>query len=473
MSLNIRLYEKELLNLNIDESLNRKIIQNENKLLSLFIEPKKKREYHSIDQKAINRGRNKNIKKKYIKKKNNINITSTYCNSFDDNDSETNKNTSQLLSPRSKISLNYYDYDKSPKSQRNVIKVNQKVKTFKNKSNKSTRSNFSAPKYKNNISKNINRRINKKNPKKQISNYSVKKHSNNLNNSNTHVRYNTIDFASKNDRCFSPPPKNINVDDMMVRFKMGEDKKKEWIESQKKKKEEEERKLCSYAPKINKNSKKINLKFKDDFLGRQKLKDEQKKKKEEKLIAFLNKKKEDEINKSNILLKKKNIKSKGVSMEKNKKVKIDNAINKLYQWDEKRKEKINERRKKNKETIERNKHIPQINKRSASMAELKNKKYSNKSTFDRLAQLDPEQVEKRRLLVQLYTPSFRPNIRTQKVQAEEDKEVFVKKGEKEDTKRQKDDETNGIISLSNQYLSDDDIQELYRSTIFQKRKSNN
>jgi len=70
MSLNISLYEKELLNLNIDESLNRKIIQNENKLLSLFIEPKKKKEYHSIDQNAIKRGRrNINIKKKNIKKK--------------------------------------------------------------------------------------------------------------------------------------------------------------------------------------------------------------------------------------------------------------------------------------------------------------------------------------------------------------------------------------------------------------------
>ena len=244
----------------------------------------------------------------------------------------------------------------------------------------------------------------------------------------------------------------------------------QWIESQKKKKEEEERKLCSYAPKINKNSKKINLKFKDDFLGRQKLKDEQKKKKEEKLIAFLNKKKEEEINKSNILLKKKNTKSKGVSMEKNKKLKIDNAINKLYQWDEKRKEKISERRKKNKETIEGNKHIPTINKRSASMAELKNKKYSNKSAFDRLSKLDPEQVEKKRLLVQLYTPSFQPNIRVQKAKIEEDKEVFVKKGERQDTKKQKDNQTNGIINLSNQYLSDDDIQELYRSTIFQKKK---
>jgi len=471
MSLNISLYEKELLNLNIDESLNRKIIQNENKLLSLFIEPKKKKEYHSIDQNAIKRGRrNINIKKKNIKKKNNINITSTYCNSLDDNDSENNKNSSQILSPRSKMSLNYYDYDKSPKSQRNIIKVNQKLKTFKNKLNKSNRSNFSAPKYKPNFNNNINKRINKKNPKKQISNYSAKKHNNNLNNSNANVRYNTIDFVSKNDRCSSHPQKNINVDEMMIRFKMGENKKKEWIESQKKKKEEEERKLCSYAPKINKNSKKMNLKFKDDFLGRQKLKDEQKKKKEEKLIAFLNKKKEEEINKSNILLKKKNTKSKGVSMEKNKKLKIDNAINKLYQWDEKRKEKISERRKKNKETIEGNKHIPTINKRSASMAELKNKKYSNKSAFDRLSKLDPEQVEKKRLLVQLYTPSFQPNIRVQKAKIEEDKEVFVKKGERQDTKKQKDNQTNGIINLSNQYLSDDDIQELYRSTIFQKKK---
>ena len=31
-------------------------------------------------------------------------------------------------------------------------------------------------------------------------------------------------------------------------------------------------------------------------------------------------------------------------------------------------------------------------------------------------------------------------------------------------------ETKGIITLSNQYLNDEDIQELYRNAVFQNRK---
>ena len=68
----------------------------------------------------------------------------------------------------------------------------------------------------------------------------------------------------------------MNLEEMIGRFKKSENKKKEWVENQKKKKEEEEKKLCSHKPKMDKNSIKINLKIKDDFLERQKIKDEQK-----------------------------------------------------------------------------------------------------------------------------------------------------------------------------------------------------
>lgn len=464
MSLNIRSYQKELLNLKIDDSLNRKLIQNENKLLSLFVVPEKNKEFHSIDQKAIN-GRHIIIKRKASNKNKNINIkkkhlTKAYSTYTEDNDSLPQ------FSPRSNLS-SYYDYDKSPrspKSPRGIIKVNQNHAKIKKKSNKSVFS--STPKY--NQKLNINKKRNKYKNKQKTAVINNKKHyDNNLNSSSTYLNNDTMDWGTKSERYFSPSPKSVNIEEMMIRFKIDEEKKKEWIENQRKKKEEEERRICSYAPKINKKSKKINLKFKDDFFGRQKLKDEQKKKKEEKLIAFLNKKKEDEINKSKMLPKKRNI-NRVKSVEKDKKSKITKTIDKLYEWDVKRKEKINEQRKKDNEKIAKNTHIPKINKRSSSMANLKNQKYSNITIFDRLAKVDPETAQKKKLLVELYTPTFRPNISVQRVHHEENKDIQIKKDNNESDIKPM--ETKGIISLSNQYLNDDDIQELYRNAVFQNRK---
>ncbi len=91
-----------------------------------------------------------------------------------------------------------------------------------------------------------------------------------------------------------------------------------------------------------------------------------------------------------------------------------NSINKLFEWDLKRKEKINQKRKKKIEKIKENKHIPKINKRSASMAELKKSKSNARNIFDKLAKLDSVALEKKKILIELYTPSFKPNINNKK-----------------------------------------------------------
>jgi len=101
-------------------------------------------------------------------------------------------------------------------------------------------------------------------------------------NSTIHKDYSTIDYSVKSDRNFSPS----NISEMMERF--------------------------------------------------------------EKLKEFLSKKEEEEINKNNPLLNKKSkgkknskLNSQDASnkaLNKNKKATINNAINKLYAWDEKRKE---------------------------------------------------------------------------------------------------------------------------------------
>lgn len=88
MSLNFfTMYKKDLKDLDIDASLNRKIMQNENKLQALFNISKKKKGSHSIDQKGINKEKNKIIKKNNnTNKKQPRNFNTYYYNQFNNND---------------------------------------------------------------------------------------------------------------------------------------------------------------------------------------------------------------------------------------------------------------------------------------------------------------------------------------------------------------------------------------------------
>ena len=106
------------------------------------------------------------------------------------------------------------------------------------------------------------------------------------------------------------------------------------------------------------------------------------------------------------------------------------------------------------------------------MAELNKQKYKEKNIFNRLAQIDPVTVEKRKMLVELYTPTFKPNINTKKNKPkEENKENEGNEGneEIEESSEEKQFEIKGITSLSNKYINDDDIQELYRNALFQNK----
>ena len=151
------------------------------------------------------------------------------------------------------------------------------------------------------------------------------------------------------------------------------------------------------------------------------------------------------------------------TLNKNQKVKINNTINKLYECDKKRKEKIYQKRKTKNENMEQFDYVPKINKRSASMAEFNKKKYKEKDIFNRLAQKDPYMVERRKLLEDLYTPSFKPNINTKKIK-------FKNENEDNDNNGEKQLKSKGVKKLEEHYLSDDDIQELYRNTIFNSKK---
>ena len=187
------------------------------------------------------------------------------------------------------------------------------------------------------------------------------------------------------------------------RFIEEQKKKKEKINEIKKTNEEKEKNLCYNKPKINKKSQELASKNKDDFYSRQiKLMDE-KKKRDALLKEKIRKKEQEEINKNNILLKPSKERKK---MDRKKS--MDDAIKSIYEWDEKRKEKLNDKIKTKEKNVKMNlKAKPQIDKNSYLITVNRN---PNK-IFNRLYIDDINKRKQRKeLLEQIYTPSFQPNL---------------------------------------------------------------
>ena len=476
MSLNSMENQKDKSILKLDSFLNRKIIENENKFQNIFKKSKRKRVCFSEDKIIINetinitnintpKASNKNQNKKIIKN------NKTDGNAFYKRKFPIKKKLILYFTPKNKIKNNVYNFNNNKKLVNRNAYYNKAYQRSKNKS------------VNNSACMSPSNYFNIKNRNKQRERLAIRNKPN-----ITLKNKRPADYNSKKDQCLSPSPKSINFQKMIGRFKNEENKKKDWNEKEKIKKEEEEKKSCLI---IQKSNKKENYKTKDGLLERQKKNDELKQQKEENLKILLSKKKEEEINKNNFLMQKNkekklningNKKLRNKSLEKNKKEKINNSISKLYDWDMKRKEKL-DMNMKNFEK-EKNKHIPTINKRSASMAEIKKEKYREKNIFNRLSKVDPELAERKKLLKELYTPTFKPNIITRdtyksskkkekKIVENYDKDEYEENEvnyESEDDSKEM--ETIYITSISNQYIQDDNVQDLYRNAIFQNKKKN-
>ena len=90
---------------------------------------------------------------------------------------------------------------------------------------------------------------------------------------------------------------------------------------------------------------------------------------------------------------------------------IEDSINKMYEWEKKRNEKIEKMRNLKNSQINKYTYIPKINKRSNSLAaKMKLKDKNNENIFERLSKEDKVSKEKKKILVELYTPSFQPRI---------------------------------------------------------------
>ena len=227
-------------------------------------------------------------------------------------------------------------------------------------------------------------------------------------------------------------PNNVNVDNMIERFEEDMKKRNEKMERKRKELKNNEKKIYTYKPKINE-KKKVEYTGKDDFLERQKKYDEQKKKKEERFKEDLKREEEKKINENNFLLQKNNRKERRERQEKKEKVvktekkdenkkdqnkpenkkkkeEVEKMIKHFYDWESKRKEKIASKKKaeSGKEETEFD-HMPKINKRSNSLANKNNKKKDQPDVFSRLSKEDKMLKEKRQVLIDLCTPTFKPN----------------------------------------------------------------
>lgn len=167
------------------------------------------------------------------------------------------------------------------------------------------------------------------------------------------------------------------------RFIENESKKNERISKIKKKREKFESKIYPHQPRINQKSKSITKSITDGFLTRLEKYQKKQIEREELLRKSILKDEFEKINKSNFLIIQKRLKKKNtnVSMDKtyNNKT-ISESINKLLDWEKKRKEKIENEIKKQ-DLIEKNGHIPKINK---SKNNIPNEKDLTKRVCDRL-----------------------------------------------------------------------------------------
>jgi hypothetical protein len=243
---------------------------------------------------------------------------------------------------------------------------------------------------------------------------------------------------------------------------------------------------------LNKKSLNINKKIKDDFLTRQKYYNQKIKEKEKKIERGLSKKKDKKY-----LSTKKNKQTSSIvsdflntslrselGSDDQKTVNINDTINKLYEWEQRRKEKIEKKREEKEcEKEDSGDHIPIIGKRSSSLANRRKvKKEYNDNIFERLYKEDDILKEKRELMVQLTKPSFEPNLNLARKYKFED--LTEEKYINDITHYYNNEFVNEIITymnknfmstddkISNKDLQDDEIKQLYRKAIIDKMRKN-
>ena len=344
--------------LEIDISLTLKIIENENKLKKLFNSTNKRNRYNSTDYKYYNTEKvseNENLSSSKNDNIENVKQSLRNKNVYDENI------INQLSSQKT--------MEIEKKNSKKIIKVNKSKNSKVNSQRKENKRNNTS--------------------KSDLS----------LNPFVNTIRNNPINSFHHNSTAKTPLNRNItsikymNVERMITRFRENEEKIKEWIKKERTKKEIEENKHYQNSPKINNRSKKINLKIKDGFLLRLQKSEDEKQQKAEILKEFLKNKKIEEEKKHKGLKVKSRTKHTNLSTGK----KISETLNKLHAIEEKRKAKINIKRKIKFPKEINNAFIHKINKRSTSMAELRKLNYSTNNLLEHFTIFGKYSIKKKNI----------------------------------------------------------------------------
>ena len=342
--------------LEIDISLTLKIIENENKLKKLFNSTNKRNRYNSTDYKYYNTEKvseNENLSSSKNDNIENVKQSLRNKNVYDENI------INQLSSQKT--------MEIEKKNSKKIIKVNKSKNSKVNSQRKENKRNNTS--------------------KSDLS----------LNPFVNTIRNNPINSFHHNSTAKTPLNRNItsikymNVERMITRFRENEEKIKKWIKKERTKKEIEENKHYQNSPKINNRSKKINLKIKDGFLLRLQKSEDEKQQKAEILKEFLKNKKIEEEKKHKGLKVKSRTKHTNLSTGK----KISETLNKFHAIEEKRKAKINIKRKIKFPKEINNAFIHKINKRSTSMAELRKLNYSTNNLLERFTIFGKYSIKKK------------------------------------------------------------------------------
>ena len=154
----------------------------------------------------------------------------------------------------------------------------------------------------------------------------------------------------------------------------------------------------------------------------------------------------------------------------------------MVEWEKKRKKRLeNKQKEKEEKLLNEFTYTPKINKKSESIAKNKNRK--NADFLQRLSENDKVIKEKRKILTQLYTPTFEPNVMLRRMKyknlhSKKEKEFRsisqrFKSGIFENNFDLNFNHENPEVKL-NKYESNDleeeDIQNAFRKTLFHKDK---
>ena len=358
----------------IESSLNKKIKENEKKMQCLLsTKSNKSRSLYYMPNYTLTSEKTKDKAHKKNKSQESIRATKSNKPKKLNLHYSTIQNESHNKYPINKIETKLRSYSKSADKKNKRIRKNDP-------DNMNIEMSNSKKVNKDELNEIVNRLYTNKNKKKKENENS-----------------NTIDLSGKTDSKNS----KVNFSEIYSRFKEDIKKRNENLEKKREEIKNNDKNIYTYKPKLN-----INKKFfdsensKNSFIERQQKFIEDRKQKGEKYKEDLIKKKQEEIDKSNILVKH-HIKKKD----------INRGINDLTDWELNRRRKLEEKQKEKESKIKNEfKYRPKIDKNSIELAKNNKQRQKESNVFMRLAQDDKVLKEKKKILIQLYTPTFKPNI---------------------------------------------------------------